>query len=152
MAAQPQREWFDHDYYKVLGVSESATPKEIKAAYRKLSKQYHPDSASGDEARFKEVSAAYDVLGDKEKKDAYDEVRRLGPAAAGFGGFDPTGGAGQPGFSFRVDDLGDLFGGLFNRGRGRGGGNAGGATGPKRGQDLDAELHLSFLDSVNGAT
>src|SRR4051812_20798075 len=152
MAAQPQREWFDKDYYKVLGVSDTATAKEIKAAYRKLSKQYHPDAPSGDEARFKEVSAAYDVLGDKEKKEAYDEVRRLGPAAAGFGGFDPSG-AGQQGFSFRIDDLGDLFGGLFNRGRGRAGGAGGaGATGPRRGQDLEAELHLAFLDAVNGAT
>src|SRR3954471_4637684 len=120
MAAQPQREWFEKDYYKALGVPESATAKEIKAAYRKLSKQYHPDSATGDETKFKEVSAAYDVLGDKEQKDAYDEVRRLGPAAGGgFGGFDPSG-AGAQGFSFRMDDLGDLFGGLFNRGR-RGG-------------------------------
>jgi molecular chaperone DnaJ len=145
--AQAQREWFEKDYYKVLGVSDSATAKEIKAAYRKLSKQFHPDSNPGAEDRFKEVSAAYDVLGDPEKRKEYDEVRRLGPLAAGFGG---AGGDGGPGFSFRIDDLGDLFGGLFNRGR-RGGAGAG-TSGPRRGDDLEAELHLSFVDAISGIT
>src|SRR5688572_309581 len=138
----PQREWFEKDYYKALGVSESASEKEIKAAYRRLSKQHHPDSG-GDEEKFKEVSAAWDVLGDAAKRKEYDEVRRLGPMAAGFGG--PGGGAGNFG-GFRVDDLGDLgdlFGGLFNRGRRRG------PAGPRRGDDLEAELHLAFLDAVN---
>jgi len=138
----PQREWFEKDYYKVLGVSESATDKEIKAAYRKLSKKHHPDSG-GSEETFKEVSAAWDVLGDPAKRKEYDEVRRLGPMAAGFGG---SGGSGN--FAgFRFDDISDIFGGLFNRGRrGRGG------PGPRRGDDLEAELHLSFLDAVNGVT
>jgi molecular chaperone DnaJ len=147
MAAQPQREWFEKDYYKILGVPETASQKEIKAAYRRLSKQYHPDRNPGAEDRFKEVSAAYDVLGDPEKRKAYDEVRRMGPVGAfGPGGFGPAGG----GFSFRIDDLGDLFGGLF--GRGRRGGFGGGATGPRRGEDLEAELHLSFEEAVRGAT
>src|SRR3954468_2294378 len=98
----PQREWFEKDYYKVLGVSEGATQKEITRAYRKLAKENHPDANPGREERFKEISAAYDVLGDAEKRKEYDEVRRLGPAAAGFGGGAPGGSGG-----FRVEDLGD---------------------------------------------
>jgi molecular chaperone DnaJ len=147
MAAQ--REWFEKDYYRVLGVSDTATAKEIKSAYRKLSRQYHPDSNPGDDAaeeRFKEVSAAYDVVGDPAKRKEYDEVRRLGPAAAGF----PGGGGGPGGFRFEdVGDLGDVLGGLFGRARrGRGGGG----TGPHRGPDLETELHLSFEDAVAGVT
>ena len=146
----PQREWFEKDYYRVLGVSETATAKEIKAAYRKLSRQYHPDGNPGDaaaEERFKEVSAAYDVIGNAERRKEYDEVRRLGPAAAGFPGGDGGGG----GFSFQdAGDLGDLLGGLF--GRARGGRGAAGGRGPHRGQDLEAELHLSFDDAVTGLT
>ena len=145
-----QREWFEKDYYKVLGVSDKATDKEIKAAYRKLSKQYHPDASSGDEERFKEISAAFDVVGDPQKRKEYDEVRRLGPIASGFGG----GAGGNPfsGFTqtFRVDDLGDLLGGVFSGGR-RGRGGAGTrAAGPRRGDDLEAELHLAFEDAVHG--
>ena len=86
MAAQ--REWFDKDYYKVLGVPDSASQKDITKAYRKLARQHHPDANAGDRAaeeRFKEVSAAYDVLGDEAKRKEYDEVRRLGPIG-GFGG------------------------------------------------------------------
>ena len=78
----PQREWFEKDYYAVLGVPDSASAKDIKSAYRKLSRQYHPDANAGDaqaEERFKEISAAYDVLGDEDKRKEYDEVRRLGP-------------------------------------------------------------------------
>ena len=153
----PQREWFEKDYYKVLGVSESATQKEITKAYRKLARENHPDQHPGDtaaEERFKEASAAYDVLGDEKKRTEYDEVRRMGP----LGGM--AGGGGGPNGGFRFDtsdlgDLGDLFGGLFNRGgrAPRGGrGGAGAATGPRRGADLEAELHLSFEDAVSGVT
>ncbi|HUF32604.1 MAG TPA: molecular chaperone DnaJ [Acidimicrobiales bacterium] len=148
----PQREWFEKDYYEILGVPETATQKEITRAYRKLARDTHPDAHPGLEDRFKEVSAAYDVIGDAEKRKEYDEVRRLGPVGAGFGG---PGGGGSPfggSGSFRVDDLGDLgdiFGGLFNRGRGRGGPRT---AGPQRGADLEAELHMAFVDAVNGIT
>jgi molecular chaperone DnaJ len=144
----PQREWFEKDYYKVLGVQETATPKEIKSAFRKLSRQYHPDANAGDpaaEERFKEMSAAYDVVGDEAKRKEYDEARRLGPMAGGFGG---------PGnFTFTTDnlgDLGDLFGNLFNR-RGSNRREPRGA-GPQRGADLETELQLSFLGAVQGVT
>jgi molecular chaperone DnaJ len=148
--AQAQREWFEKNYYKVLGVPESASHDDIRKAYRKLSKQLHPDSG-GDEERFKEVSAAYDVLGDPDKRKEYDEVRRLGPVGAGgFGGGNPFGGGGFNG-GFRVDDLGDLLGGMFNRGGAGGRGRAGTrAAGPRRGDDLETELHLAFDDAVNG--
>ncbi|MFP5579039.1 MAG: molecular chaperone DnaJ [Acidimicrobiia bacterium] len=151
----PQREWFEKDYYKVLGVSDSATKAEITKAYRKLARDSHPDKHPGDaaaEERFKAIAAAYDVLGDDAKRKEYDDVRRMGP----LGGMGGGGMGGQPGgFRFEdVGDLGDLFGGLFNRGRGA----AGGAgrprrgTGPQRGADLQAELHLSFEDAVTGVT
>jgi molecular chaperone DnaJ len=142
----PQREWFEKDYYKVLGVSSTATDKEITRAYRKLAKQYHPDANPGSEDRFKEISAAYDVLGDAEHRKEYDEVRRLGPMAGGFPG---TGGAGGAGGTFRVDDLGDLgglFGDLFGGSRRRQ------TRGPQRGADVEATLHLSFDDAVRGVT
>ena len=159
MAAQ--REWFEKDYYKVLGVAEKATAKEITRAYRKLARQFHPDANPGDDAaeeRFKEVSAAYDVVGDEAKRKEYDEVRKLGP----MGGFGGPGGGGGPGFgapgggSFNFDpgDLGDLLGGLFGR---RGGGGGAGARqsrgpGPQRGADLEAELRLPFREAVHGVT
>ena len=143
MNGDVRREWFEKDYYRALGVPSTATEKEITRAYRKLAKQHHPDAGGGSEERFKEVSAAYDVLGDPAKRKEYDEVRRLGPAANPF-----AGGNGGGGFSsgFRVDDLGDLLGGLFNRGRART------SPGPRRGDDLEAELHLSFEDALNGVT
>lgn len=141
MAAQ--REWLEKDYYKVLGVAESATAKEITRAYRKLAKEHHPD-AGGHEERFKEISSAFDVLGDAEKRKEYDDVRKMGPAGGLFG---------PGGVHFEGGDLGDIFGGLFNRARG--GGQRGTTTrgaGPQRGGDLEAELHLDFEDAVRGLT
>jgi len=166
----PQREWFEKDYYKVLGVPQSATDTEIRRAYRKLAKQNHPDAnpgkqasgaRTGTEERFKEISAAYDVLSDDAKRKEYDEVRRLGPMAAGAGGgFPGAGGAGQPGsgaFNVRSENLGDLFGDLFGRvtgGAAGAGGRARTATSSaaRRGGDIEAELHLAFLDALNGVT
>lgn len=154
MAAQ--REWFERDYYKVLDVSKSATDKEITRAYRKLAKKYHPDANPGNakaEERFKDVSAAYDVLGDTVKRKEYDEVRELAASGVGYGGGvgNPFAGGGTSDASgFRFEDIGDLFGGLF--GRSRSSGTAARGTGPQRGDDLQTELHLSFLDAVNGVT
>jgi molecular chaperone DnaJ len=145
----PQREWFEKDYYAILGVPETATAKEIKSAYRKLSRKLHPDANPGDaasEERFKEVSAAYDVVGDEAKRKEYDEVRRMGPMSGPF-----AGGGAPGGFSFSTDDLGglgDLFGNLFGRGRGREPRGAG----PQRGADLEADLQLSFEGAVQGVT
>lgn len=152
----PQREWFEKDYYKVLGVSEKAPAKDITRAYRKLARELHPDANPGDaaaEERFKEISAAYDVVGDETKRKEYDEVRAMGPmGAAGFGG--PGGGGagfrpGPGGFNFEGGDISDLLGGMFGGG-GRRGGRAGRGTGPQRGADLEASLHLPFREAVAG--
>jgi len=148
-----QREWFEKDYYKVLGVAEDATQKDISKAYRKLARQYHPDANPGNasaEERFKEISAAYDVVGDEAKRKEYDEVRKLGPMAGGFGS--GAGGPGEGGFRFDAGDgLGDLLGNLFGRTR-RGGGGPSRGAGPQRGQDLEARLTLSFNDAAQGIT
>jgi DnaJ-class molecular chaperone len=120
----PQQIDFDPsvDYYKALGVSQSATADEIKRAYRKLAKANHPDSTGGDKAkehRFKDISNAYDVLGDAKKRAMYDEIRTHGGTPRGFpgGGFAYTTQGGGPG----VFDLGDLFGQFFGGGGARGG-------------------------------
>jgi molecular chaperone DnaJ len=155
-AEEFRREWFEKDFYAVLGVPKNATHAEIKKAYRKLAQKFHPDANPGNtqaEERFKEVSAAYDVLGDEEKRQAYDRVRDMG--AAGFGGFGggPQGGQGFPG-GFRyenvdIGDLGDLFGGLFG---GRGAGARGRQPQPRRGADLETDVRLGFDDAMAGVT
>ena len=133
----------------------TATDKEIARAYRKLAKQYHPDAHPGSDERFKEISAAYDVLGDQAKRKEYDEVRTL--SENGFAG-NPFGGAGgrpggQAGFSnFRVDDLGDLLGNIFGRGGRRGRAELRLRPAPSAALDLEAELHLSFAEAVKGVT
>ena len=158
MAAQ--REWFEKDYYRVLGVPEAADAKEITRAYRKLARENHPDAKpddAGAEERFKEISVAYDVVGDAEKRKEYDEVR----AAASVGGLGSPGGpagfggqGGPGGFTFNPGEagggLGDVLGNLFGGGRARGGRGRG--SGPQRGGDLAAELHLGFTDAVAGLT
>src|SRR4051812_38827080 len=113
------------DYYAVLGVSKDADQKEIRKVYRKLAQKWHPDANPGDKAaeeKFKQISAAYDVVGDADKRKEYDEARSL--FGTGFRG----GGSAGPG-GFRVGDLGDMFGDIFGRGRRQPG------TGPRRGED-----------------
>jgi molecular chaperone DnaJ len=133
------------ELYKTLGVSKKATDEEIKKAYRKLARKYHPDRNQGDkeaEDKFKEISAAYDVLGDPEKRKEYDEG---GAFAGGFGGGgNPFGGGGPGGFG--GFDLGDIFGSVFNRG---GGGRS--QAQQVRGRDLETEVSLSFDQAINGS-
>ena len=146
----PQHDWLEKDFYKVLGVSSDVSEKDLTKAYRKLARKYHPDANpnnSSAEDKFKEISEAYDVLGDPERRKEYDEVRRLGPGA--FGGATGPGGAGG-GFGFDPNDLSDLLGGMFGGGAGRRGSAPG--TGPRRGDDLEADLHLSFDEAVEGVT
>ena len=156
----PQREWFEKDYYAVLGVEPGASDRDIQRAYRRLAKANHPDANPGDHAaeeRFKEISAANDVLGDSDKRKEYDQVREMVASGAGPGGFGGAPGGFGPGFegaTFHFDDgggLGDLLGNLFGarsgpRRRGRA------PTGPVHGADLETELHLDFNDAVHGVT
>jgi molecular chaperone DnaJ len=140
-----QRDWYEKDFYRALGVAESASSKDITKAYRKLARELHPDANPGNakaEERFKEVSAAYDVIGDEAKRKEYDEVRRLGPG----------GGAGPGGFTFNAGEagLGDLFGGLFGNGARRSRSTTGSGVGPQRGGDIEATLTLSFDDAARG--
>ena len=134
------------DYYKILGVGKNASDEEIKKAYRKLARQYHPDRNAGDkkaEERFKEISQAHDVLSDADKRKAYDRGGLLGGMNMP-GGFDP--GSFSGGFG---DILSNLFGGA---GGGRpGSGPAGVRQRPARGRDLETEVSLSFDQAVNGA-
>ncbi len=135
------------DYYEVLGLSKGASDDEIKKAYRKMAKQYHPDLHPGDEAAeksFKEVNEAYEVLSDADKKARYDQY--------GHAGVDPNmgGGAGGPfggGFSADFGDLGDIFSSFFGGG---GGGSAGRRNGPTRGEDLEAQVTITFEEAVFG--
>lgn len=148
MASQ---DWFDKDFYKILGVTKGVSEAELKKTYRKLSRQFHPDTNPGDakaEARFKEISEAYSVLSDKDQRAEYDQMRAMGPGArAGFGGGQgggfPGGGANFGGAGFE-----DVFANLF----GGGGGGFGGPRGPQRGQDLTTTQTLDFIDGVKGTT
>ena len=140
------KDLYEKDFYKILGVSKSATPDEIKKKYRTLARELHPDKTKGDakrEEEFKAVSEAYDILSDTKKKSEYDEARSLFDR----GGFRaPTGGQ-----NFQGGDFGDMFGGgnpqdifanLFGGGR----------RGPRKGQDLQTESKITFRESVFGTT
>ena len=139
------------DYYEVLGVSKTASKDEIKSSYRKLAKQYHPDNKeTGDEAKFKEVQEAYDILYDDQKRAAYDQFGHAafdqsqgggpgGPFGGGFSGFS--------GFGDGVDiDLGDIFGSFFGGGSSRRKAN----NGPRKGDDSLMRLRVEFMDVVKG--
>jgi molecular chaperone DnaJ len=132
------------DYYEVLGVSKDSSADEIKKAYRKLAKKYHPDMNPGDaeaEQNFKEVNEAYDVLSDDDKKAKYD--------AYGHAAFDPAAGGGGAGFGGFGDfgfDFGDIFSSFF----GGGGGGGGRRNGPVRGDDINLRITLTFEEAVFG--
>ena len=144
MASQ---DWFDKDFYKILGVSKSVTDAELKKVYRKLAREFHPDSNPDNaaaEAKFKEISEAYSVLSDKAQRAEYDQIQAMGSGArftggnGGFSGF-PGGGAGFE----------DVFSNLFGGG---GMGGFGGFGGPQRGQDLSHRATIDFIDSIKGTT
>jgi molecular chaperone DnaJ len=151
------KDFLEKDYYKVLGVSKTASADEIKQSYRKLARKYHPDANKGDhsaEERFKEISEAYNILSDEKRRKEYDEARSLfgggfrvpgpggrGTAGTGPGGFDLGdlfGGTGEGG------RLGDLLGGMF--------GGRGTQARPRRGTDVETETTLSFGDAIEGTT
>jgi molecular chaperone DnaJ len=156
------RDYLEKDYYKVLGVSKDASTSDIKKAYRKLARTYHPDANKGDAAsedRFKEISEAYDVLSDDKRRKEYDEARAL----FGSGGFRLPGsartGPGMGGFNFDLGDLfasgsgggpgglGDMLGGLFGQRRA-----STTSQQPRRGGDVETEATMSFSDAVEGVT
>ncbi|MGX5695812.1 DnaJ C-terminal domain-containing protein [Agromyces soli] len=164
MASQ---DWFDKDFYAVLGVSKDASDAEIKKVYRKLARKYHPDQNPGDaaaEAKFKEVSEAHSVLSDPEQRKEYDAIRAMGsgarftaPGAGGQGGFDDVFGGmfGQGGgqrYTFQQGgDYDDLLGGLFGGGRfGQPSGGYRGFGGPTKGRDVTASTTLDFVTATKG--
>lgn len=145
------------DYYEILGATKDSTQEEIKKAFRKKAHQYHPDKAKGDEAKFKEVNEAYQVLGNEEKKKQYDQFGSTFDQQGGFGGgtnwedfmkYARSGSANQNGgasYGFNFSDLGldDIFADFFGMGR-RSRGGAG------RGQDIEAELEIDFQEAIDG--
>jgi molecular chaperone DnaJ len=136
------------DHYKVLGVERKATADEIKKAYRKLARQYHPDKNPGDakaEERFKQISQAHDILGDPDKRKEYD--RQLTNPFSNVG----RGGTGQPGFD--TGGFGDILSDLFGQAAGRRGGGGGRGPNPRaeQGRDLEAEVTIGFEQAIAGA-
>ncbi len=144
------------DYYEVLGVSKTATDEELKRAYRKLAKKYHPDANPDNkeeaEKKFKEVNEAYEVLSDKQKRNMYDQFGHSGTNGyssdfSGFSGFDGfSGGAGFSGVDF---DLNDIFSSFFGGGGSRGRSNR---NGPVRGRDLNVRIEITFEEAAFGVT
>jgi molecular chaperone DnaJ len=162
------QDWFDKDFYKVLGVPKDISAADLKKSYRKLARKYHPDSNPGDaaaEAKFKEISEAHAVLSDPEQRKEYDQMRAMGAGAPRF----TAGGGGQAG------GFEDIFGGMFGQGNQRttrsaggfedifggmfGGGNFGqpgggfrGQGGPTKGRDITATTSLDFITAIRGET
>jgi molecular chaperone DnaJ len=169
MASQ---DWFDKDFYKVLGVPKNISEADLKKAYRKLARQFHPDSNPGDpkaEARFKEISEAHSVLSDPESRREYDQVRAMGSGArfsAGgrpgqpggfedvFGGMFGQGGASSGGrANYQGGSFEDLLGGMFGGGGfGQPSGGFRGAAGPTKGRDFTATTALDFITAIHGDT
>ncbi len=135
------------DYYEVLGLEKGATEAEIKKAYRKLAKEYHPDLHPGDadcEAKFKELNEAYEILSDEEKRAKYDQF--------GHAAFDPTAGGYGGGFTGDFGDLGDIFGSVFGGFGDIFGGGARSRTGPQRGESVRTGVSISFEEAAFGCT
>jgi molecular chaperone DnaJ len=156
MASQ---DWFEKDFYAVLGVSKDVSDADLKKTYRKLARQYHPDSNAGDakaEARFKEISEAYAVLSDADMRAEYDQMRAMGSGArftSGGAGFDDIFRGFGRGAQRNQSDFDDILGGLFGGGRfGQSTGGFGGFGGPTRGGDITANTTLDFLTAIRGDT
>lgn len=137
------------DYYEVLGVGKDASADEIKKAFRRSAIKYHPDKEGGDEAKFKEVNEAYEVLKDQSKRQRYDQFGHAGVGGAGgggnpFGGFGGAGNGQEMHFDFGDLGLGDIFGSFF------GGQQAGGQRRTKRGRDVETRVEVSFEQAVFG--
>lgn len=133
------------DYYEVLGVSKTASDSEIKSAYRKLAKKYHPDMNPGDkeaEAKFKEASEAYAILSDADKRRQYNQF--------GHAAFDGGAGGGAGGFDFNGFDMGDIFGDIFGDFFGGGGRSRSANNGPMKGQNVRVSVHLTFEEACFG--
>lgn len=142
------------DYYEVLGVSKTASEDEIKKAFRKAAVKYHPDKEGGDEAKFKEVNEAYEVLKDKQKRQRYDQFGHAGvggAASGGFGGnpFEGFGGFGGQNVQFDFGGDGGMFGDIFSQFFG--GGATGSRGGARRGRDVETNVTLTFEEAVFGA-
>lgn len=148
-----RKEWLEKDYYATLGVSKNAADKEIKKAFRKLAREFHPDNNPGDavaEARFKEVNEAYDTLSDADDRKEYDHVREMGYFVGDQGGHQQYvrvedvfgGGMGGGGFQDLLGGLGDIFGQGARRQQPR----------PMAGRNLQSDLSLSFHEALAGPT
>jgi molecular chaperone DnaJ len=158
------QDWFDRDFYKVLGVAKDVSQADLKKTYRKLARKYHPDSNPGDakaEARFKEISEANAVLSDPETRKEYDQMRAMGAGMPRFtaggqsGGFeDGFGGmfGGGQRTGYQASGFEDIFGSMFGGSFGQSTGGFRGAGGPTRGRDLTASTTLDFLTAINGDT
>lgn len=148
------------DYYKILGVEKNASTDEIKKAFKKLAMQHHPDRPGGDEKKFKEINEAFQVLGDADKRQRYDQFGSDFEQQGGFGGGASwedfmraarggQGGFGGANFDFGGVDLGDIFGDLFGGGFGGGSGGRRGSR-QSRGRDIQVDVEISLKESVYG--